>query len=257
MRWEMAQNLMDMRSLCEKNGLHNVTWTSIPGTLVEKARNESVRNMLRDPNAGWLVQIDADMSFQPDALLRILQTAYGEIPHADVVGAYCTLRGELALPTIDSGTGTWESWYPGSGIVEVMRTGAAFHLVKRRVFEGMADPWYRLRVPSRPIDALAEIDNYCRIKFDGRNPFRELPGREWERLEQCAKEDPSAAGDFTPSEVGEDSGFCDRARNAGFRIFVNTDIVTGHVETIVRDWRAHKTAVENMAQQQRYLAGLL
>lgn len=256
-RHETAVSMMDMRSFSEKNGLGNVRWYTMPATLVEKARNEACRELLRDPSGGWLMFMDGDMQAQPDSLIRMLQTAYGELPHADVVGGYCTLRGELALPTIDSGTGTWESWFPGSGCVEVMRTGAAFLLVKRRVLEGMKDPWFRLRVPARPIDFLAEVDNYARIKYDGRNPFRGLPGAEWERLEQCALEDPSTSGDFTPGEVGEDSGFCDRARNAGFRIYVQTDVVTGHVDSKITTWQDHKRAIEQVEANQRYVAGLL
>lgn len=228
----------------------------MPGTLVDKARNDAVRTTLSDPNAGWLMFIDADMVWQPDAVMRMVGTAFGELPHADAVGAYCPLRGELALPTIDSGTGTWESWFPGSGVVEVMRTGAAFILVKRRVFEGLKDPWYRMRVPARPIDFMAECDNFARIKFDGKNPFRELPNREWERLEQCALEDPATSGNFVPAEVGEDSGFCDRARNAGYRIFVNTDIAISHIDSKTTGWQDHKKAIEKMEQNNRYVAGL-
>lgn len=247
---------METRSFSERQGLNNVRWLMIPGTLVEKARNDAVRNMLADPNAGWLMFADGDMTWQPDALIRILNTAYGELPNADVVGGYCCLRGELALPTIDSGTGTWESWFPGSGVVEVMRTGAAFVLAKRRVYEGLKDPWYRVRVPARPVDFMMEVDNYARQKFDGQNPFRGLPNREWERLERCALDDPSIAGDFVPGEVGEDSGFADRARNAGFRIYVNTDIVTGHVDTKITNWTQHKEAIERMEKQQRLIAGM-
>jgi glycosyltransferase involved in cell wall biosynthesis len=228
----------------------------LPGALPEKTRNEAARQMLRTPGADWLLQIDADMTWSPDAIVRLLQTAYGDLPHADVVGAYCPLRGELALPTIDTGTGTWESWFPGSGTVEVIRTGAAFHLVKRRVYEALKDPWYRLRVPARPVDFMAEVDNFARMKYDGKNPFRELPNREWERLEQCALEDPSTI-EFTPAEVGEDSGFMDRVRNAGFRIFVNTDIVIGHVDTKVTTWQQHKEAIEKNERQNRLIAGLL
>lgn len=257
-RHESAQSVWEMRSFCERNGLGNIRWYTLPATLVEKARNEAVRQVLQDPNCGWLCFFDGDMTAPPDALVKLIQTAFGELPHADVVGGYCSLRGELALPTIDSGTGTWESWYPNSGTVEVMRTGAAFLLVKRRVFEGLKDPWFRLRVPMRPIDALAEIDNFCRIKFNGTNPFRGLPNAEWERLERCAIDDPSSAEqNFVPAEVGEDSGFCDRARNAGFRIFVNTDVVTGHVDTKTTSWVDHKKAIENMEQQNRFIAGML
>jgi hypothetical protein len=256
-RHETLQSWTDMRSHSEKQGLTNVRWYTLPGALVDKARNDAVRSLLTDPGAQWLMQIDADMTFAPDALLRLLTTAYGELPHADAIGAYCPLRGDLAIPTIDSGTGTWESHFPGGGPIEVMRTGAAFILVKRHVYEQLSEPWYCLRVPMRPIDALLEVDNFARTKFDGDNPFRNLPSAAWEQLERCAIDDPSCAhSQFTPGEVGEDSNATDKMRNAGFRIFVHTDVVTGHVDTRIIDWRTHKTAVQEQEKQYRLGAGL-
>lgn len=257
LRHEMVQSWTDARAFSDKNGLVNVRWYTLPATLVEKARNEACRQAVSDPNCGWLMFIDGDMQFPADSILKMVSTAYGSTPQADVVGGYCNLRGDLALPTIDTGTGTWESWYPGSGPVEVMRTGAAFLLVKRHVLDGLKDPWFRMRVPARPIDFMMEVDNFARIKFDGQNPFRGLPDRQWERLEQCAAEDPSAGGQFVPAEIGEDSGFCDRARNAGFRIFVDTNIVTTHVDTKLIDWKQHKRGMDDMALQQRQICGIV
>lgn len=249
--------LMEMRSHSEKQGLTNARWYTIPGTLVDKARNDAVRSLLSDANAQWLLFVDGDMTFPPDALLRLLTTAYAEMPYADAVGAYCSLRGDMAIPTIDSGTGTWESVFPGSGVIEVMRTGAAFILIKRHVYERLPQPWYCLRVPMRPIDAMVEVDNFCRIKFDGENPFRNLPSEAWEKLERCAIDDPSCSHDqFIPAEVGEDSNASDKMRNAGFRIFVHTDIVTGHVDTKIVDWKQHRTAISEAEKNQRLGAGL-
>jgi hypothetical protein len=253
---QTAACLLEARSHNDKQGLGNVEYQMIPGTLVEKARNEAVRTMLKKGH-GWLLMIDGDTTFQPDAIIQLLTVAFAAMPHADVVGAWVPLRGELALPTIDTGTGTWESHYPGSGILEVMRTGGAFLLCKRRVFEGLKDPWFRMRVPARALDFMAEVDNFARIKFDGQNPFRGTPERFWERLEDCARQDPSVvAENFTPTEVGEDSGFCDRARNAGFRIMVQTDIACGHVDQQILTWANHKTGMDKLEQQQRYAVGL-
>jgi hypothetical protein len=257
-RAETLQCWTEMRSHSEKQGLTNVRWYTQPGSLVAKARNDAVRSCLADPGAQWLMQIDADMTFAPDALLRLLTTAYAEMPFADAVGGYCPLRGDLALPTLDTGSGTWESIFPGSGTLEVMRTGAAFILTKRHVYEGLTQPWYALRVPMRPIDAMLEVDNFARTRFDGENPFRNLDSAAWEKLERCAIDDPSCGqGQFTPNECGEDSGACDRMRNAGFRLFVNTDVVTGHVDTKIIDWRQHKTYIEQAEKNQRLGAGLL
>lgn len=262
-RGETAQCVWDMRSHSERNGLSNVRWFTYSAGLVEKARNDVCRSVLGDPNCGWLVFFDGDMQAQPDALMQMLSTAYGSHKHADVIGGYCNLRGDAALPTIDSGSGLWESWFPGSGVVEVMRTGGAFLLVKRHVLEGMKDPWFRIRSPMRVLDAMAEVDNFCLQKFDGKNPFRNLPNAEWERLEQCAMSPgldgsvPPLPENFVPVECGEDSGFCDRARNAGYRIFVNTDIVTGHIDSRVVSWVDHKKWVQQRELDSRLGAGVM
>lgn len=257
-RQETVTSLLETRSFSEKQGLVNVQWIQFPGTLVEKARNDACRHLLRNPAAQWLLFMDADMVWAPDNLLQMLQTAYVVAPAIDVLGAYCPLRGDLALPTIDTGTGMWESgWFPGQGPIDVMRTGAAFLLIKRHVLEALKDPWFRIRPQNRPIHFMAEVDNFARIKFDGKNPFRDLPNHAWERLEQCAVDDPSiVAEQFIPIEVGEDSGFCDRAKNAGFRIAVQTDIAIGHVDTRVLSWQHHKEALDKIATQALQCCGV-
>jgi hypothetical protein len=253
---QTVQSLLAARSFSEKQGLQNIQWQMIPGTLVEKARNEAVRQTLRGGH-GWILFIDGDCTFDESAIIALLQSAFGEMPQADAMGAWCPLRGELALPTIDTGTGTWESHYPGSGIMPVMRTGGAFLLVKRHVFEALKDPWFRMRVPARAMDFMAELDNWLRIKFDGKNPFREQ-GDTWARAEKAAQDDPSIViENFVPVEVGEDSGFCDRAKLAGFNLFVNTNIACGHVDQKVLIWTDHKKAMDEAAKWQRLASGLL
>lgn len=248
--------LSEMRSFTEKQGLRDLRWVLMPGSLVDKARNDACRGMLSDPGAQWLLFIDADMTFPQDALIKLLTTAYQSHPWADVVGGYCNLRGDQAIPTMDTGTGTWESHYPNAGVIEVIRTGAAFLLVKRHVCERIPQPWFALRVPMRPIDAFAEIDNFARIKMDGTNPLRDNPA--WVVLERIASQDPSSVpGQFQPAEVGEDSGFCDRVRHAGMRIVVNTDVVTGHLGQTTFNWETHREAMEKRKLDQRHLVGLL
>jgi glycosyltransferase involved in cell wall biosynthesis len=222
--------------------------------LVDKARNEVMRGMLGS-QAQWVLMIDADMLWEPDAVLKLLVAAYGTHPQYDVLGAYCTLRGPLSLPTIDTGTGTWESHYPGVGVVQVMRTGAAFMLIKRHVAEKGPAPWFALRVPQRPVDAVAEVDNFCRTIFDGRNPFRGLPSQHWESLEQAAASHDSARGAWVAAEVGEDSSFCDRVTAAGLTIGVHTDIVTRHLDKEMKDWTHHRKAMDEREKQDRLLSG--
>lgn len=254
---QTTQCLLNARSFSEKQGLANVQWITLPGALVEKARNEATRQMLRGGH-GFLIFIDGDCTFEENAILALIQSAYGELPAADAMGGWCPLRGELALPTIDCGSGTWESHFPGSGIMPVMRTGGAFLLVKRHVFEALKDPWFRMRVPSRAVDDFVGVDNWMRMKFNGTNPFREQMPEIWDKAFKCATDDPSIViENFVPVEVGEDSGFCDRAKLAGFNLFVNTNIACGHVDQVVLNWQKHKEAMQNAEKWQRLASGLL
>ena len=251
-----AECLMNARSFNEKNGVTSVIYPMVPGTLVDRARNDAVRTA-QASKAGWLMFIDGDMTFAENAIHSLLVAAYDTRPDADVMGAYCNLKGEPYMPTIDTGTGTWEIHYPGEGIIEVIRTGSAFILIKMHVYGVLKEPWYSTRTPERAIDHLAEIDNFSRCKMDGVNTFRELPGSPWEKLERHAMDDRGAIqGVWRHAEVGEDSSFCDRVRASGFRVFVHTDIVTGHVEQRVIQWTDHRDAMRKKERDSLLMVGV-
>ena len=218
-----SQCLSNMRSWCDRNDFHRVEWKMFKNPFVEAGRDEVIRHALSESYA-WCLQIDADAApFAPDALKALLETAFITHPTADVVGAYAQLKHPPYLPTIDTGTGTWEVHFPNEGVLPVIRTGAHFLLVKPEVCRRFGPPWFRTRNTMRPVDAIRELDNYARIKLDGANPFAE--DEAWERLVHEAK---GEAGGVT-SGVGEDSGFCDSVKAVGGTILVNTDVWVGHV----------------------------
>lgn len=223
------------------------------GSLVDKARNDACRALLGS-QAGYVLFVDGDMTFQPDAFVKLVHNAYAVSPHFDVLGGLCHLRGGC-IPTVDTGTGTWESHFAGSGTLEVIRTGAAFLLVKRHVLERMPPPWFAIRFPMRRLDAFYEVDNFARTKTHGVNPFR---GPEWDRLVSLASSDPESASNRPPNyEIGEDSGFCDRAKAQGFRIGVDTDLEVKHLDTMVLDSAEHERRMSEMKRQSRLLHGVL
>jgi len=262
---ETVQCLLDLRGANSAAGINNVHYMIIPGTLVDKARNEAARTMLGNAQLQYLLFLDADMTFGADLVQRLLMTAYSPqlTPWADAVGAWCPLRGEPYLPTIDTGTGTWESHDANMGPVEVIRTGSAAILIKRHVFERMEYPWYGVRPAPRPIDVMAELDNFARCKMDGTNPLRDHPA--WQTLENCARQDAAAlysnpgaqtAGGFL-SSVGEDSNFCDKMRALGMRIVVQTDAVCGHLERHTISPEMHIAAMKKSERLTRLAVGVL
>src|ERR1700675_3112572 len=77
MTFETMQAYGEMRSATESNNIKPV-WNFIPGSLVDRARNQAVSNFLAvRPAMGWMLFVDGDAVFQPDALMRLLSTAYG------------------------------------------------------------------------------------------------------------------------------------------------------------------------------------
>ena len=218
-----AECLSAMRSWCDRNEFHAVEWKTFRSPFVELGRDDVLRHALAEDYA-WCLQIDADAApFEDTSLVRILKTAFLDHPESDVVGAYAQLKHPPYLPTIDTGTGTWEVHYPGEGVLPVIRTGAHFILVKPPILRRFGPGWFRTRTTLRPIDALAEVDNYARVKTSGTNPLAET--ETWASLMNHAR----LEGGGTSSSVGEDSGFCDAVRAAGGVILVDTNLWVGHV----------------------------
>ena len=113
-----------------------VSWQVIEGSILPSQRNELVQRMQGD----WILFIDSDMSFQPDAIGRLVKVR--EEHDLDIVGGLCFQRKDPHQPTMymresptEGGYSFLEKW--DSDLVEVDATGFAFVLIHRRVFERM------------------------------------------------------------------------------------------------------------------------
>lgn len=224
---QFATALSNMRSFNDRNGLHKVEYQTFYASLVEEGRDSAVRHMLSVDGGAyqWLLQIDADAApFPADALARMLTTMFVNIPHIDALGGYCQLKGAPYLPTIDTGSGTWEEHYPGEGVIPVIRTGAHFLMCKRSAFKWTGPPWFRTRLAVSPFRAMMEVDGFARQRLGGDNPLTQHP--EWNTLMHMARK-------VSPMDthVGEDSAFFDKLRATGGHAYVDTDLIVGHVAT--------------------------
>lgn len=247
---EFSKSREDMRCYNIERDFTAVEYQIFDAKLVEQGRDTAVKHALKH-DYDWILQIDADAVFPANAMIRILKTAYVDVPNSDAVGAYANLKNEPYLPTIDTGTGTWERWHPNSGVVPAIRTGGHFLLTKASAFHKMGPPpWFRTRLANRPVDALADTDNFARMKLDGRNPLTQHP--DWHTLVAEAR-DESGEGQ---SGVGEDSSFCDRLRAAGGRLYVDTGIVTGHKSGKVITPKDFKEAMNEQDELRRNLCGI-
>lgn len=169
----------------------NVSRFIVQGHVLTLQRNQCVQRMQGD----WILFIDDDMTWQPDAIRRLVETQ--KKWDVDMVGGLCFQRGDPFQPTLymrerpDDGAYVFMEDIPEDTLVEVDATGMAFMLITRRLFEAIAGefPPYEERVLRRPP---------AYFRWDERG-------------------------------FGEDLTFCQDAKRAGARIFVDTSIKIGHV----------------------------
>jgi len=149
------------------------------------ARNEMAAAFLLGDD-DWLLVIDADMGFQPDALYKLLAAAHPT--ERPIVGGLCFVARQVEpdgyngyrvrpLPTLmdfrpdPRGVNQFMSMplYPVNQVVSVAATGSAFILIHRSAFERIAEKhgptWYN-RTPGADGKLLGEDVSFCVRAWD-------------------------------------------------------------------------------------------
>jgi GT2 family glycosyltransferase len=172
---------------------------------VSSARNACVSDFLDNTEADWLWFVDTDMSWEEDALERLL--AHADAEKAPIIGALCfTTTAEDGGPprhaptmygwTKNEDTGEVDFYryvdFEEDAVVQVGATGAAFLLIHRRVLLAMREA--------------AESGRASFSKTFVWFQETELAGR----------------------VCGEDITFCARAGMLGYPVWVHTGIDVGH-----------------------------
>lgn len=202
-----------------------------PGTNVAHQRNQLVRKFL-DTGIEWLLFVDDDMTFEPDALDRLLETA--DPVERPIVGALCfawiVSANQQVTPTIyllgekDGETKlVRHTGYPRDAVVPCNATGTGFLLIHRSVFIELAKRW---QTPFVWFDYMEWGHQF--------SSWGTIPGTDVEY---------AGPGDH----IGEDITFCLRAGSTGgnrsdyagdgktFPVFVDTRVKIGHVKSLIVD----------------------
>ncbi len=193
------------------------------GPNLNTARNKQVRQFLT-MDADWLLIVDSDMAFEPDALERLMVEA--DPVEAPIVGGLCFGKKQLAdgtleyWPTLykfdkDMKTFRFNEW-PENTMFPVNATGTAFLLIHRDVLVAMAD------------------------KFADRDP--------WPWFEEV---------NFDGHVYGEDVTFCIRAQQCGFPIHVHTGVSITHMKQEAIDEGTYHRWRENGGREAQHEAGEL
>lgn len=185
----------------------------IQGSILTMQRNEAVQKT----RGNFLLFIDDDMVFAPSAIKDLMasyEELMGQLEEPFMVGALCFRRSKPYPPTMLMRESATEGPYTNleeweDGLVEVDATGCAFLLIPVEVFEAIA---------GTPMPSYEE-----RQRLGGMPSFFR-----WAK------------------QYGEDLQFCQDAKAAGVRIFVDTRIEIKHVTEIEVGTREY---LEQMAQR--------
>lgn len=164
-------------------------------SVVSRARNLLVKDLL-ESTCDYLLFIDSDINFEPDAILRLM--AWGEDPRKGIVAAVPRTRSENKVYITDLDYDeNGELTMNGMGLVRGKRVATAFMLVRREVFVTMSEA----------------------------HPDWTYYDKKTDRMIPCLF-------DFKLTEegyMGEDFLFCDRARELGFEVWIDPTITLGHM----------------------------
>jgi len=164
-------------------------------SLVDRGRDRAAATVLENPEITHLLFIDADIEFQPDDAIKLMAA-----DKALVVGGYRKKndRDEFAISFLEGADKALEVDEKARA-VKIARAGTGFMLIKREVFERLAD--------ARP--DLAYVDQVAGGEKRVMRAFFEhvvRGGRRW----------------------SEDFTFCERWREIGGDVWIVPEINLGH-----------------------------
>lgn len=214
------------------------------GTLLPRSRNDCVHAMYKHhPQATHLLFIDADMgNFSPDMLRKMV------LYDVDIVAclatqrrppflpAPCPLHVHTNRPILDKlqELANKEDVDP---LVPAYHVGMATTLVKREIFDRMLETY----------NYNNDTDDFAWFACD-REPDWERVNSKIEELvrdEESSREAMKKISRFVAKEayggypVGEDVFFCNRARELGYKIYIDCSLPVSHIGDCAYDIRHH------------------
>ena len=205
MRVETTVSLIDTFSTLGRSGVE-CKFKSIKSSLVTHGRNLLTCGFL-DSGFDYMLFVDADVEFEPEAVARML------VPKKDIICTPYRVKEENIKYAVKFKDPDFIKIEPFD-LVEIEEGPAGLMMIKRVVFERLMDKHPELKInfdkPTRDkmnkeIGAIEDsVDRYMYNFWD--TTFR-LDTGEWK---------------------GEDLAFCNRATDAGFKIYANLDSGTTH-----------------------------
>lgn len=208
-----AESLLRLQRTCAVNGYQMMLDTTENESLVHRARNIAVARFYQKTEATHFLFIDADIHFDPEAVVRLIKSG-----HDVAVAAYpkkCVMWNQAENEVKKGGTKDlgrvsaslvmnfkYAQTQIVDGFAEVLDGPTGFMLIKRNVFTKMFERYPDLQCVNDHQNK--DLDEYCAV-FD------------------CMIDPESRR------YLSEDYAFCRRWQQMGGQIFADCMTVLGHV----------------------------
>jgi hypothetical protein len=203
------------------------------GSMITHSRNSLVETMI-GLNPDYLLWIDSDMTFPPDALVRLMQH------QKDIVGACYTKR----VPPYNmlGNAVTPRDLSEAHGLEPMRHMPGGFMLVKTSVYKSMPWPWYfesyhrqNKTVPGAQSPSVEEA--FLQSLDDALPQPRPVPPElrarlaADEELMAWVREASAMESQLNPEAIGEDYSFSKKARRFGYELWCDLDLTLqmGHI----------------------------
>lgn len=208
-----AASIIRLQQLCARNNIGLMLDTTENESLVHRARNISIARFLYKTNCEYFLFIDADIHFEPEAVMRLIQSG-----HDVAVACYPKkiVRWDVVENGIKEGTKKtlerlgsdlvmnfkYQKTQILNGFAEVLDGPTGFMLIKRSVIEQMYKQYPELNCVNDHVNR--DFEEYCAI-FD------------------CMIDPVSRR------YLSEDYAFCRRWQMMGGKIYADVTTTLGHV----------------------------
>jgi hypothetical protein len=233
--WECNKGKHSVRLIPHTRGSSVIHWAR--NQIIAMALYGQIVSPDGRPDAEYLFLMDDDMLTQPRYLSRLL--SYKK----DFVTGIATVRRDPPRPNIrfwsqkDGYYITPVEWdWDSVKLMPIDAVGAAFMLIKRRVFEKMGEAYlacqFERAEDRRKFPRCDEVDAYWDKKEKQRRKiFAEAiaPGGDWKKADGWWFNFPDNVTDTQVGELGEDIAFCWKAKQLGFDLFADPQVLPGHI----------------------------
>ena len=195
--------------------------TDDPGvrsSVVHWGRNMLLVNLRkRKQPCDYVLMMDDDMTPPEDGLIKLLKH------DVDIIAGACTVRRDPPQPNFRVWNPTIFNFvtmfdWPVGSTFEVAGVGCAFMLVKTTVLDAVGEYYLSCRYEK---EHLGWSEDAAKLMEAGRRKHAENTGNEWwfQFLQH-----PWGDGEF-----GEDLSFCFKARECGYKVWVDDSVRPGHI----------------------------